>query len=280
MRRVGTVTRVARYALTPRGWPPEQRLRIVALSDFHACRPWMTPARIARICAEANALQPDITVLLGDFVEGVKALARPVPAEAWAGALTTLEAPLGVHAVLGNHDWWEDEKAQATLEGPIFARTALEAVGIPVYENDAARIAAPGGAFWLAGIADQRPLKNGDRGSGYHGRSLHDLAATLAPVDDDAPVILMVHEPDVFPEVPERVSLTLAGHTHNGQIRLFGWTRWTSSIYGERFANGHVNEDGRDLIVSAGLGYSVLPLRFGAPPEIVVVDLGASDGHV
>ncbi|MEX0628982.1 MAG: metallophosphoesterase [Cucumibacter sp.] len=272
------MTRIARYRLNPRAWRRDLKLRIAVLADFHACWPWMTPARIARICGEANALAPDLTLLLGDYVEGMKRLARPVKPADWAAAIAALEASLGVHAILGIHDWWEDETGQATLEGPILARRALEAVGIPVYENDAVRLDWRGEKFWLAGVADQRPLRSGDRGNLYEGPKLDDLSGTLAKVSDAAPVILMAHEPDIFPEVPDRVALTLAGHTHAGQFRFFGFTRWTSSRYGDRFGYGHVNEGGRDLIVSAGLGNSVLPFRIGAPPEIVLVELGGGNG--
>jgi len=270
------VIRVTRYALTPAGWPAGMRLRIAALADIHACRPWMTPARVREICRQVNALDPDIALLLGDYVNALGGWARPVPAEAWAAALATLEAPLGVHAVLGNHDWWEDEAAQKTLTGPILARRALEGAGISVYENDLVRLDWQGGHFWLAGLGDQRPLEAGDRNNFYDGPGLDDLDGTLAEVADDAPVILMAHEPDIFPRVPERVALTLAGHTHDGQVRVFGWTRWTSSAYGDRFAHGHIREKGRDLIVSAGLGLSGLPLRIGAPAEIVIVELGSA----
>ena len=104
---------------------------------------------------------------------------------------------------------------------------------------------------------------------------LDDLNATLAKVTDDAPVILMIHEPDAFTEVPSRVALTLAGHTHGGQVRIFGYSPVVPSAYGNRFAYGHVVEDGRHLIVSGGLGCSVLPVRFGVPPEINLIELGA-----
>ena len=92
---------------------------------------------------------------------------------------------------------------------------------------------------------------------------------------DDAPVILMAHEPDIFPEVPARVALTVSGHTHGGQVRLFGWSPIVPSAYGNRYAYGHVVEDDRSLVVSGGLGCSILPVRFGVPPEIVIVELGA-----
>ena len=107
-------------------------------------------------------------------------------------------------------------------------------------------------------------------------RGLDDLDGTLAQVTDEAPVILMAHEPDVFPKVPPRVALTLSGHTHGGQIRLFGRSPVVPSRYDNRYAYGHVVEDDRNLIISGGLGCSIAPVRFGVPPEIVVVDLGAS----
>ena len=105
-------------------------------------------------------------------------------------------------------------------------------------------------------------------------RGLDDLDGTLAQVSDDAPVVLLAHEPDIFPRVPRRVSLTLSGHTHGGQVRFFGYAPVVPSRYGNRYAYGHVVEDGRNIIVSGGLGCSIMPVRFGVPPEIVVVDLG------
>jgi predicted MPP superfamily phosphohydrolase len=104
---------------------------------------------------------------------------------------------------------------------------------------------------------------------------IDDLDGTLAKVTDDAPIVLLAHEPDIFPEVPERVALTLCGHTHGGQVRLFGYSPRVPSRYGNRFAYGHVVEGNRNLIVSGGLGCSVLPVRIGVPPEIVMVDVTA-----
>ena len=80
--------------------------------------------------------------------------------------------------------------------------------------------------------------------------------------------------PEIFPEVPHRVALTLSGHTHGGQVRLLGWSPLVPSRYGNRYAYGHVVEDGRHLVVSGGLGTSILPVRLGVPLEIVLVDLG------
>src|ERR687883_436152 len=107
-------------------------------------------------------------------------------------------------------------------------------------------------------------------GRGRH-QGMDDLAGALAKVSDDAPAILLAHEPDIFPKVPARVALTLSGHTHGGQVRLPGVPLVVPSNYGARYAHGHVVEDGRHLVVSAGLGTSGLPVRFGVPPEIVLV---------
>ena len=100
------------------------------------------------------------------------------------------------------------------------------------------------------------------------------LPGTMAQITDDAPVIMMAHEPDIFPEMPARVSLTLSGHTHGGQITMFRYSPLVPSKYGTRYIYGHIVEDDRHLIVSAGLGCSVMPVRLGAPPEIVRLELG------
>ena len=101
---------VTRYRLSPPGWPAGLKLRLAVLADIHACKPWMTVERIRQIVARTNAVAPDATLLLGDFVVGHRLgrLGWNVPHDEWAGALAELRAPLGVHAVLGNHDWWED----------------------------------------------------------------------------------------------------------------------------------------------------------------------------
>lgn len=266
------LTHVKRYALMPPHWPAGLKLRVVALADIHACRPWMTQERIASLVEEANALQPDLIVLLGDYIAGMRLVSQRVTPPQWAGALSGLKAPLGVLSILGNHDWWNDGFAQRAGIGPTIARKALEKVGIPVLENDAVRLEKDGHGVWIAGLADQLallPTKKGDRPKG-----LDDLDGTLAKVRDSSPVILLAHEPDIFPKVPWRVSLTLSGHTHGGQVRLFGYSPIVPSRYGNRYAYGHVVESDRNLIVSGGLGFSNLPIRFGMRPEILSIDLG------
>lgn len=267
------LTHVKRYALTPPHWPDGLKLRIVALADIHACRPWMTPERIRSLVDQANALEPDLIVLLGDYAAGTRLVRDWVNASEWAPALSGLKAPLGAVAILGNHDWWEDLSAQAAGAGPTIARRALEAAGIPVLENDVVRLEKDGHGFWVAGLADQLALRPGWGRTRFKG--LDDIKGTLAKISDHrSPIILLAHEPDIFPTVPWRVSLTLSGHTHGGQVRLFGYSPVVPSRFGNRYAYGHVVENGRNLIVSGGLGFSILPVRFGMRPEILSMDLG------
>ena len=266
--------RIRRYNLTPPRWPDGLKLSVACLADIHACEPWMTAGRIAGICDKANALEPDLILLLGDYASGMNLVTDYVHSRDWSASLARLQAPLGVHAVMGNHDWWEDKTAQRAGHGPTFGHRALADVGIPVYDNRAVRLEKDGHAFWLAGLADQLALLPG-HGSGRRNIvGLQDLPATLEQVTDDAPVILMAHEPDIFPDVPDRVSLTLSGHTHGGQVNLFGWTPVVPSRFKSRYAYGHKIEEDRHIIISGGLGNSILPVRFGVFPEIVHLKLG------
>jgi predicted MPP superfamily phosphohydrolase len=245
------------YRFTPPGFPKlDKPLRIVVLADIHAVEPWMPVARIEEIVRTTNALKPDLVVHLGDYVHGVPRPFRSgaVPISEWSAVLAKLDAPLGAYAVLGNHDW---------SHNPVGIREALTGNGIPVLENQATKIkTADGFEFWLAGLGDQVARQN-------------DLAKTMSAVTDDAPVILLAHEPDIFPQVPARVSLTLCGHTHGGQVRIPGFgPLLVPSRYGPRYAYGHIVEENRHLVVSGGLGCTFLPIRFAMPPEIVVLELG------
>ncbi len=261
--------RVQRWAIRPRGWPAGHPLRIAILSDLHLCEPYLSLARLQQVIDRTNALSPDITLILGDIPASSKYRIRAIPPEESCPLLAGLAAPLGVHAVLGNHDWWQDLAAQSRRAGPTRTGLALERAGIPVLQNQAVKIGQGPGAFWLAGLGDQIAFPDGQ--GGWTG--VDDLPATLAQVTDDAPVILMAHEPDIFPHVPERVALTLSGHTHGGQVRLFGWSPVVPSNYGNRYAYGAVEERGHHIVISGGIGYSGIPVRFGVPPEITVVDL-------
>ncbi|MEA2918914.1 MAG: uncharacterized protein QOJ15_10995 [Bradyrhizobium sp.] len=266
--------RVARYEISPPQWPAGFQLKIAVIADLHACDPWMSLEHIEAIVERTNALDADIIVMLGDYVAGHRHVTRYIAAGEWAPVLAGLKAPLGVHAILGNHDWWSDNAVQQQGQGPTVARRALEAVGIPVYENDAMRLTKAGRPFWLAGLGDQLAYLPARRFRPVKRIGVDDLAATLAKVTDDAPVVLLAHEPDVAMRVPARVALQLSGHTHGGQIRLFGWSPVVPSRYGNLLAYGHTRTN-CDVIVSGGLGCSIMPFRLGVPPEIVLVTLGS-----
>jgi predicted MPP superfamily phosphohydrolase len=267
--------KITRYSVRPKLWPAGLTLKVAVIADVHACDPWMTASRIRSIVETTNGLGADLIVLLGDYSAGHHFVLGPVHSEEWSAALAGLKSPLGVHAILGNHDWWDDKAVQVTGVGPTYGRLALEKVGIPVYENDAIRLTKGGKSFWLAGLGDQLAFQPSR--SRYRGRKLgvDNLDATLEKVPKDEAVVLLAHEPDIMVRVPERVALVLSGHTHGGQVRLFGWSPIVPSRYGNRFAYGQVREQ-TDIIISGGLGCSIAPFRFGVAPEIVVVTIGAA----
>jgi predicted MPP superfamily phosphohydrolase len=271
---------LTRYKLTPAGWTPGLKLRIAVLSDLHCGSAHMSLPRIEEIVEATHALEPDVIALLGDYVTPDRSNVHGTGPKQWSRALSRLKAPLGVQAILGNHEFWDDLAVQRRGFGDPFAKLALLDAGLPVLENKAVRLSKDGHPFWLAGLADQLAFKIGyQSGRGGLFRGLHDLPGTMRQVTDDAPVVLLAHEPDIFAQMSQRtdkanIAVTLSGHTHGGQIRFLGWSPYIPSEFGNRFAYGHIVENGRNLIVSAGLGTSGPPIRFGVPPEIVVVDLG------
>jgi predicted MPP superfamily phosphohydrolase len=254
---------VTRYAPKLPAWPAGRKLTITAIADVHAGGPDMQIEHIRHIVDTANALQSDLVVLLGDYIASYRFAIKKMPDALWAAELARLEAPLGKWAILGNHDWWHDLKG---------VRGALADVNIPVLENDVVPLGRNGEQFWLAGLGDQEAHRIGP------GRfiGVDNLPLTMSRIKTDDPVLLLAHEPDIFPQVSKRVALTLSGHTHGGQIRVpFIWPAFVPSRYGARFAYGHIVEDDRHLIVSGGLGTSIIPARLGVPPEILHITLGA-----
>jgi predicted MPP superfamily phosphohydrolase len=240
---------VTERTLHPPGWPRSlDGLRVGAMSDLHAGLGHTNPARVREAVELLNAQQPDVICLLGDYLDSTHfGRGRADPGEI-ASELAQLRAPLGRFAVLGNHDW----RAVGAAMGD-----ALRQAGLTVLENEAVRE----GDLWIAGVADMRTR-------------LPDIPKTLVTVPEDAPVLLLAHDPDLFPHVPQRVALTLAGHTHGGQVdvpvlRLLV----VPSGHGVRYLGGHVEEEGRQLFVSTGVGTAGLPIRFRRPPEVVILTL-------
>ncbi len=244
-----------RAEVHPRGWPKElDGLKIALISDIHAGSPYVGKTRIRDLVLRVNAAEPDVIVLLGDYVIQTVVGGRFMPPETLAGILKDLKAPLGVYAVLGNHDWW--------LDGPR-VRAALAAQGIKVLENENVRVKTRGTAFSLLGLAD-------------HIERSPNPDAPLAGVPAQEPVIALIHEPDYFPEMPERIALTLAGHTHGGQVRLpLLGAPVVPSRFGQRYARGLIKEGEKLLYVTTGVGTSIMPVRFNVPPEYVLLTLRA-----
>ncbi len=269
----GLVLEQTSYAITPPKWPAGLSLKIAIIADIHACEPWMPVSRIRTICELANAMQPDLTVLLGDYNGGHNMVTRALEPQEWAEALEVLRAPLGVHAILGNHDWWHGAIPKMKGDHGESVRRALKAASVNVLENDAVRLKHQGQALWLLGLSDQLAIRIG-RGR-YRG--MDDLAATTGLIRDDAPAILLAHEPFIFSQVPDRVAITLCGHTHGGQVNipLIG-APFAEKRFGKDHVYGHVVEKGRHMLISAGLGTSIVPVRFMRPPEIVELTLGGA----
>ena len=234
-------------------WPAAlSGLRVGVITDLHAGVLHVSEETVGRWVARMNAEGPDLVLLGGDFTDGHWLFGGRLAPERIAERIAGLTAPLGTVAVLGNHDW---------KQFGMRMWTALADAGVPVLENDARAFDAPGGRFHVAGLADMR-------------RRRPDVVRSLAGVPEDEPAIVLTHDPDQFPHVPDRVALTVAGHTHGGQVALPYVRRpFIPSLYGERYARGHVVEHGRHLVVGAGLGTSGLPVRLLAPPELLMLEL-------
>lgn len=275
--------RITRYAFTPRGWPKGLRLRVALLADFHAHPRFLGPDEIDRIVARTNALEPDLVLGLGDYGSQER---ETVPPETVARHLLGLKARYGTYFIQGNHDLTDDLDLQRRGSGMSKTEVAFREAGLNLLESDAVALDIPGRPLWLAGLPSEYTIRRGEplRRSGYRSqRRTHNadtMARALDKVPAGAPVLLMAHEPDVFAlDLDPRVVLQVSGHTHGGQIRLMGWSPFIPSRYGLRYAYGHIQEGGRDLVVSAGLGSQCLlgrPIRIGAVPEIVLLELGGA----
>src|SRR5688500_3304867 len=234
-------------------WPRELNdFRIAVLSDIHAGGAFIDERKLRTIVERTNALQPEMIVILGDYISGD---GRRHPLKMTPDLLASLlqdhYAPLGVYSLLCSHDW-------CCNGGHV--RAALERNGIEVLDDDVFKVEARGTSFWLLGLADlwTRPQR---------------IAETVSHVPENATAIALTHNPDIFPNVPSRVQLLIAGHTHGAQVHLpvIGYVVQPSNRYGERYAHGHIYENGHHLFVTTGIGTSILPVRFGVPPEIVLL---------
>jgi predicted MPP superfamily phosphohydrolase len=245
--------RIREVEVEVEGWPPALAdLRIALIADLHAGAPQVDEKRVSQVVQAVNAAHPDLVALLGDYVDPEVALGDPVEPEAVAERLGELEAPLGSFAVLGNHDWKADGER---------IRRALREQLIDVLENDAASVDFAGQVIWIVGLADATTRAP-------------DLSTPFSMVPARAPLIVLSHDPDVFPKLPDRPMLVVAGHTHGAQVNIpVVRERVTPSRYGELYAGGLHTQGRRVMYVSRGIGTSTYPIRFRAAPEVVVLTM-------
>jgi uncharacterized protein len=235
-------------------WPSSLTgLKVALIGDIHTDNRFIDEQKLRRLVELTNSEQPDLIVLLGDYIQGGRRdNTHLVEPEITAGVLKDLRAPLGVYAVLGNHDWWYSGAK---------VRKAFENAGIPVLENEVAEIKWRGQSFWLVGLADlwTRPQR---------------IDETIAKVPTGAAMIALTHNPDIFPLLPAQVPLLLAAHTHGGQVNLpLIGTPVVPSNYGPKYTAGHIFENGHHMFVTTGVGTSIMRVRFRVPPEIVILTI-------
>jgi predicted MPP superfamily phosphohydrolase len=227
--------------------------RVVFLADIHT-GPFLSKSETEALVEKVNALEPDVVLMGGDYVGG-----RVDAAADFYAAAASLEAPLGVYAVLGNHDVWE---------GADEARAGLEAAGIHLLENDRTTVTRDGASIVIAGVED---LYTGDP----------DVETTGADIEPEDFAVLISHNPDVFPDgigaMPDTWDLALAGHTHGGQITFGGTRPVVGSKYGSRFSGGWTAQADTPVLVTRGVGTVTVPVRIGAPAEVHVITLASDD---
>jgi len=234
-------------------WPKElSGLRIAMIGDIHTGGPFIDDNKLRRIVELTNQQNPDLIVLLGDYMSPNSWHSHRVEPEVTAAAMKNLRAPLGVYTVLGNHDWWYNG-------GKV--RRAFEDNGIPVLDDEVAEIKWRDKSFWLAGLAD------------LWTRPQH-ISETVAKVPPGATVIALTHNPDIFPNLPRSVPLLLAAHTHGGQVNLpLIGTPIVPSRFGPKYTRGHAFENDHHMYVTSGIGTSIMPIRFRVTPEIVILTI-------
>lgn len=241
---------VRRLTIKVTDWPATAPpMRLVLMSDLHVAGPETPPSRLARVVAQVNALHPDLVLIAGDFVTEKRTAATLYGADAAIAPLAALRPQIGTLAVMGNHDHWLDSRA---------VHAALAKARITILDNRAVRV----GPLAIGGVDDDSTHRA-------------DVAGTVAALGQRGGyAILLSHSPDIFPAVPGSVPLVLAGHTHCGQIvlPLYGPLA-TASRHGTRFFCGVVREGGKRLVVTAGIGTSILPFRLGAPADLWVIEL-------
>src|ERR1051326_1070635 len=244
---------VHEHTIQIENWPRELAgLRVALISDLHVGGWFIDQDKLRTEIVRTNQLNPDLIVLLGDYMSPNSWHSQRIEPEITAALLKDFHAPLGVFSVLGNHDWWYNG---------LRVRRALEQNGIVVLEDDVVEIKLRGQSFWLAGLADLWTRKQ-------------HIGDTLAKAPQGSTIIALTHNPDIFPGLPNSVPLLLAGHTHGGQVNLpLIGTPIVPSRFGSKYTAGEVFENGHYLFITTGIGTSIIPIRFRVPPEIALLTI-------
>lgn len=221
-------------------------IKIVFASDFHI-KPNQTK-RLSKVVEMINEQNPDIVLSVGDFVNGHEEK-MTMPIDDIAKQLKNIRSKYGFYTVLGNHDWW--------IDGEGITKTLTEN-GIKVLVNSNTKVNINGKDIYIAGVEDTTTRTP-------------DIYSAIDNTKN--PVILLTHSPDVFPRVPTEVNLTLSGHVHGGQVRLpLLGALIVPSDYGNKYSSDLIEEKGKKMIVTKGIGNSILNVRFNCIPEIVVIE--------
>lgn len=233
-------------------WPLKP-LKIAFFSDLHAGSPHINESYIKNLVERINAHHPDIVLIGGDLVINGVAGGKFMDISAIAILLSKLNAPLGKFVVLGNHDWWNDGEN---------IRNVLSQNGYKVLENESLLVEmSKTNKFWLVGIGD-RYTNHSDPKKAFNGTS------------DQWPRIAFMHDPASLFEIKEKFFLSLAGHTHGGQVFIPGiGAIITPGAAPNSWAKGWTEFELGSLLVSQGIGTSILPIRFNAPPEFIILNL-------
>ncbi len=248
-------------------------MTILVLADLHVAAPWTTLGHVADVVRQINDLSPDMIVLGGDYLVGKVIPGTHANAAEIVEVLDQLSAPLGVFAIMGNHDWIDCTLAQQSRFERSSVVEAFAQTSMNMMQNASAKVELGGHPLWVVGLDSQRPTHRD------WSKGLHRPEQGFADVPEGAPAILLAHEPDYFEIGDTRAGLQISGHTHGGQLNLFGWRPLTPSQYGSKYAYGHIRDGNRDLVVSGGLGFSGLPMRIGQAPEITMIRVQAEKAH-
>lgn len=245
-------------------------LKIVILGDIHGGSNYVTEEKLRLVVQKVNEQEPDLVVMLGDFVselhedKPVFPVVLKMPVETIADNLAGIKAKYGIFAVLGNHDGWYNDDVVAS---------ELTRVGYKVLRHEVAAIEKDGQRLRIFGMIDHLKLNKTWQQTSDDAKAIVDKSGT-------GDLIVLQHSPDLLPIISGDLSISpdlklmLAAHTHGGQVWMPVFGRpIVPSFFGQKYAYGHVRENNVDLFVTSGVGMSVLPLRFLVPPEIQVLTI-------